>query len=83
MEMKRYEIAGLAERPSWWQVRPDEIEKFCKNIRKGVVSTPGKTPWGFPVFQVVYNDYPDSSNIVNWMSVMSTRTPDLFGQSAS
>lgn len=78
MEIKRYEISGLAERPAWWQVRPDEIEKFCKNIKKGAVSVAGRTPWGFPIYQVVYNDYPDSSNIVNWMSVMSTRTPDLF-----
>ncbi|MBQ7395730.1 MAG: hypothetical protein IJW08_04245 [Lentisphaeria bacterium] len=79
MEVKRYEIPGLVNRPSWWKVRTNEIESICRNIKNGSCTAAGKTPWGFPVYQVVYNDYPDSSNEVNWMSVMSTKTPELFG----
>ena len=79
MDIKRYEIAGLANRPAWWRVRVNEIESFCGAIKNGKCTVEARTPWDLPVFQVVYNDYPDSSNIVNWMSVVSTRTPDLFG----
>ena len=79
MEIKRYEIPGIAERPSWWQVRTGEIEDICRNVRKGKSSIEAITPWGFPVFQVVYNDYPDSSNTVNWMSAVSTSDPGIFG----
>ena len=79
MEIKRYEIPGLAERPSWWKIRTGEIEDICRSIRNGKCSIEAITPWGFPVFQAVYNDYPDSSNIVNWMSAVSTADPGIFG----
>ena len=79
MKYQRYEIAGLVERPSWWKVRVEEIEEFCKSIKKGKCTVEAKTPLDYPVYQVVYNDYPDSSNKVNWMSVISAMTPDIFG----
>lgn len=79
MEIKRYEIPNLAERPSWWKVRTGDIEEICRNIRKGKSSIEAITPWGFPVFQAVYNDYPDSSNEVNWFSAVSSASPGVFG----
>ena len=83
MEIKRYEIPNLAERPAWWQVRTKEIEHICRNTQVGKSSIEAITPWGFPVFQVVYNDYPDSSNTVNWMSAVSSANPGIFSNQES
>lgn len=79
MEIKRYQIPGLSERPTWWKVRTREIENICRSVKVGKCSVEAITPWGFPVFQVVYNDYPDSSNEVNWFSAMSSASPQVFG----
>jgi hypothetical protein len=50
----RCEVAGLAERPAWWQVRCDEIEAGIKKVRKGKVEEIAKSALGMPVWAVSY-----------------------------
>ena len=80
MDIERFEIPGLVERPDWWLVRPDEIISFCRNIKKGKVSIEAVTPMGFPVFRVVYNEI-EHKNQVNWISAVGTKNPEIFNDS--
>ena len=34
---ERLEISGIAPRPDWWLVRPNEIVDFCKKTGQGSV----------------------------------------------
>lgn len=80
MEMKRFELTGVGPRPAWWLVRPDEIEKICRETVKGKCTQEAVTPAGFPVLRVVYGDYPQTGNPVNWSSALGSRTPEIFGR---
>lgn len=78
---ERFEISGIAPRPDWWLVRPNEIVDFCKKTGQGRCTTEAVTPLGFPLLRCVYNDFPSQGNKVNWVSAVGTRTPELFSGS--
>ncbi len=80
MEMKRFELTGVGPRPAWWLVRPNEIEKICRETVKGKCTQEAVTPAGFPVLRVVYGDYPPTGKPVNWSSALGSRNPDCFGR---
>ena len=79
-EVKRYPLTGISPRPDWWLVRPDEIEKIASGVTVGKYSVEARTPMGYPVCRVVYNDYPHTGNKVNWSSALCSRNPELFGR---
>ncbi|MBE6372263.1 MAG: hypothetical protein E7055_09355 [Lentisphaerae bacterium] len=80
MKMKRFEMTGVIPRPEWWLVRPDEIETVCRSTVKGKCTQEAVTPAGFPVLRVIYGDYPQTGNPVNWSSALGTGTPEIFGR---
>ncbi|GMU94284.1 MAG: hypothetical protein AMXMBFR7_52480 [Planctomycetota bacterium] len=71
--MNRYEIPGLAERPTWWRVRPDEISAQVQAARKGSVRNLATTPGGFPVWSLAYGGAPPAASASNWPSGSSSR----------
>ena len=79
--IKRFGMTGVSPRPDWWLIRPDEIEIQCQKITKGKYTVEATTPLNFPVCRVVYNDFESSGNVVNWISAVGTRNPELFSNS--
>ena len=58
---KPIEIPGLAPRPDFWKVRPQEIMDLCaratKCSRKEIIA---HTPLGYPVYALFYGDFNDA-----------------------
>jgi hypothetical protein len=73
-----YELKGLEERPQWWQVRPDEINRIMRGIRHGKVETLCKTASGHPLWAVTYNSGENAATTVNWPAAGSSSNPDKF-----
>ena len=72
---KPIEIPGLAPRPDFWKVRPQEIMDLCaratKCSRKEVIA---HTPLGYPVYALFYGDFNDAPPQTNWSAGSSSTT---------
>ena len=51
---QKHEIAGLVDRPAWWQVRCEEITAAAKSARKGKTTRIATTAGGRQVWAVSY-----------------------------
>ena len=64
---KPIKIPGLAPRPDFWKVRPQEIMDLCagatKCSRKEIIA---HTPLGYPVYALFYGDFNDAPPQTNW-----------------
>ena len=79
MEYKRYELNGIAPRPEWWRVRPDEIQEDCRNVRVGKSRVIAHTPLNLPIYAVTYYDFSPPERKINWSSASGTHHPELYG----
>ena len=72
---KPIEIPGLAPRPDFWRVRPQEIIDLCEGAkkcsRKEVIA---HTPLGYPVYALFYGDFNDAPPQTNWSAGSSSTT---------
>jgi len=68
LKFPRHEIPGLVERPGWWQVRPEEIIKVVKCVKKGHAEQIAETPGGFPVWSVAYGPPRAKPGTATWAS---------------
>lgn len=73
MKAKRYELRGVAPKPDWWLVRPNEISTYCANVEKGDSRVIAITPNGYPVWSVVYNEFRSDPLEVNFSSATGAR----------
>ena len=72
---KPIEIAGLAPRPDFWKVRPQEVMDLCarasKCSRKEIIA---HTPLGYPVYALFYGDFNNAPPQTNWSAGSSSTT---------
>ncbi len=72
---KPIEIPGLAPRPDFWKVRPQEVMDLCarasKCSRKEIIA---HTPLGYPVYALFYGDFDDAPPQTNWSAGSSSTT---------
>ena len=72
---KPIEIPGLAPRPDFWKVRPQEVMDLCaratKCSRKEIIA---HTPLGYPVYALFYGDFNDAPPQTNWSAGSSSTT---------
>ena len=73
MKPKRFELTGVAPKPDWWLVRPNEITTFCANVEKGDSKVIAITPAGYPVWAVTYNEFRTEKLKVNYSSATGAR----------
>jgi len=75
---ERYAIAGLAERPEWWLVRPREIESISRGVRRGGCSILAETPGGYPVVAVAFGGERPAPGTATWASASNSRNPEAY-----
>ena len=72
---KPIEIPGLAPRPDFWKVRPQEIMELCEGARKcSRKEVIAHTPLGYPVYALFYGDFNDAPPQTNWSAGSSSTT---------
>ncbi|MGE4563244.1 MAG: M14 family zinc carboxypeptidase [Victivallaceae bacterium] len=71
-------IAGLAGRPSWWQVRPAEITEACRNVKRGRAEVIATAPLGYPVYALFYGECPPAAGTANWSAGSASDDPDAY-----
>ena len=81
---KPIEISGLAPRPDFWKVRPQEIMDLCARASKCshkeiIAHTPLGYPvyalfYGYPVYALFYGDFNDAPPQTNWSAGSSSTT---------
>ena len=68
-------VDGLAPRPDFWRVRPDEIAALCagatKCSRKEIIC---RTPLGHPVYALFYGDFSEPPPQTNWSAGQGSTT---------
>ena len=72
---KPFEIENLEPKPSFWQVRPDEVIKVCKAVKNGRAEVVAKTPLGYPVYAVFFGDFSEPAPQTNWSAGNSSSCP--------
>lgn len=78
MNFHPMKIAGLAERPDWWKVRPDEIIGRAASVRRGRAEAIAVTPGKYPVYAVFYGDFSDAELQTNWSAGSSSGNPASY-----
>jgi len=71
-------IAGLAERPDWWKVRPAEIVGRAASVRRGRPEVIAVTPGRYPVYAILYGDFNDGELQNNWSAGSSSGNPASY-----
>lgn len=70
----KYEIPGLAARPDWWQVRPEEITAAVKKCTKGKAQQIATSALNFPVWSVAYGAPRPPAGTATWASGSNSRS---------
>jgi len=65
-KFERCEIAGLAPRPEWWRVRPDEITAAVKGLKKAEVYEIATSAGRLPVWAVAYGPPRAKPGTASW-----------------
>ena len=71
----RYEIPGLVDRPDWWQVRVDEVERIVAAARKGQAQQFATSPLGYAVHALAYGHDTPAPGTATWASASGDVTP--------
>ena len=69
----RYEIAGLVERPGWWQVRVEEVERIVASAKRGQARQIATSPLGYAVHAVAYGHDAPQPGTATWASASASR----------
>lgn len=75
---QRFPTPGLAPRPSWWKVRPDEITSIVKSVKKGTYTPIATTPGGLPVWAVIFGGTPPKQGTSTWSSGADSGSPQTY-----
>lgn len=74
----RFEIPGLAPRPDFWRVRPEEITEAVQSVRKGTVTEIATTPAGLNVWAVAYGPPRTAPGTGAWAIASNCGDPSAY-----